>query len=343
MKNKVYNGLDVLKVLAAIGIVAVHTGATGINTLGRLGVPFFAIVSSMLFFSKYEQMGRVQQSKYLIHFIKRIGTLFLCWQVFYLPSAAIYLVHDMHQYGTENGSLQFIRHFIFPPLPLTNGWGQSWYLIGMLIGMPLFILILKALKQVITGVLCLLLYLFYVVYCTGYHFWNGLHYLPHWLVYFFGTVGSRSFPILLIFIFLGLTIVQKIKYINSLTTKLATQIMLIALVGYSLENLILLKQIGEIDNVMVLMTGPASFMLAVFGMKWQVKLKNGLFWRRFSTFLYCIHIGIIHCFDVVKIILQVQLNAFFVMTITIIISYLVYLLFNYLLEKRKWHWLKWLV
>lgn len=48
--RRTYERLDVLKVLAAVGIVAIHTGATGLNMVGRLGVPFFAIVSSMLFF-----------------------------------------------------------------------------------------------------------------------------------------------------------------------------------------------------------------------------------------------------------------------------------------------------
>lgn len=52
-QKQIYTGVDIFKILAAIGIVAIHAGATLLNTLGRLGVPFFAIISSTFFFKKY--------------------------------------------------------------------------------------------------------------------------------------------------------------------------------------------------------------------------------------------------------------------------------------------------
>lgn len=41
MERKVYTGIDFFKVIAAIGIVAIHTNAKFLNTFGGLGVPFF--------------------------------------------------------------------------------------------------------------------------------------------------------------------------------------------------------------------------------------------------------------------------------------------------------------
>ena len=46
MRNRVYTGVDIFKVFAAMGVVAIHSDATILNTIGRLGVPFFAIISS---------------------------------------------------------------------------------------------------------------------------------------------------------------------------------------------------------------------------------------------------------------------------------------------------------
>lgn len=42
MNHKVtYEGIDCLKVVAAIGIVAIHTHVPLFETIGRLGLPFF--------------------------------------------------------------------------------------------------------------------------------------------------------------------------------------------------------------------------------------------------------------------------------------------------------------
>lgn len=49
MRNRVYTGVDIFKVFAAMGVVAIHSDATILNTIGRLGVPFFAIISSFFF------------------------------------------------------------------------------------------------------------------------------------------------------------------------------------------------------------------------------------------------------------------------------------------------------
>lgn len=266
--------------------------------------------------------------------------LFLCWQILYLPSAALYWLADYRQSGLAVGTLHFIRHFIFPPLPLTDGWGQSWYLIGMLIGLPIFLLLWRILGKYLIAIFCLLLYLFYVDYNTGNRFWNGMRYLPHSLIYFLGSIGNNSFPILLIYIGLGMLIASWLKWLDKSSTTLFIWLSLIGFGLYLVENITLWRLTGRIDNLTVIMTAPASFLLVLLGIKWPLHLQRDLFWRRFSTFLYCIHVGIIHCFDVIKIGLHVQLNSYLIMTLTIIISFLVYLLFNYLLEKQQWHWLK---
>ena len=46
---KIYKGIDVFKLFAAIGVVAIHANLVFFKTLGRMGVPFFVIISSFFF------------------------------------------------------------------------------------------------------------------------------------------------------------------------------------------------------------------------------------------------------------------------------------------------------
>ena len=48
--KKLYKGIDIFKLMAALGVVAIHTEVKFFDILGRLGVPFFVIVSSFFFF-----------------------------------------------------------------------------------------------------------------------------------------------------------------------------------------------------------------------------------------------------------------------------------------------------
>ena len=49
-----FDMIDFVKLLMAIGVVGIHSGVIGLQTLGRLGVPFFLITSSYFFFTKFD-------------------------------------------------------------------------------------------------------------------------------------------------------------------------------------------------------------------------------------------------------------------------------------------------
>lgn len=93
---KVYTGVDIFKMIAAIGIVAIYTNVLFLKTLGRLGVPFFVIVSSFFFFNHYLKLNnRKDKKNYLIKYLKRISYLYLCWQILYISLAVIGFKHSM--------------------------------------------------------------------------------------------------------------------------------------------------------------------------------------------------------------------------------------------------------
>ena len=86
--KKLYKGIDIFKLVAALGVVAIHTGIKFFDILGRLGVPFFVIISSFFFFKHYFRLNSSIQSKnYIKKFLVRLGLLFLTWEVFYIPLA----------------------------------------------------------------------------------------------------------------------------------------------------------------------------------------------------------------------------------------------------------------
>ena len=341
--QRIFTGLDILKIVAAVGIVAIHTGTPVFNTFGRLGVPFFAITSSFLFFKKYLTQNKDDQLGDLKHFLKRLLILYLCWQAVYLPSAAIYFIQDVHRFGNSKGTIYFLRHFLFPPLPLTNGWGQSWYLIGMLIGLPVFLILLKLFRTIGMGIVSVLLYLFYISYNSNFNSWHFARALPHPIYYLLGTIGNNSFPILLIYIYLGLIIAILLPKILAGSGRSFAAILSIVIILFFIENIIIWSQTGKIDNLTVVMTAPASLMMVLWGIKWQASLQQDLFWRQFSTFLFCIHVGIIHVFDVAKMVLHVSINSFIVMVATVVISYLLFLVFKRLMRMHSMMWLKWFV
>ena len=86
MNKKIFTGIDVFKCIAALGVVVIHTRVPFFNILGRLGVPFFAIVSGMFFFKKYLSFNSNYERKlYLLKYTRRIFLLYLTWQLIYLP------------------------------------------------------------------------------------------------------------------------------------------------------------------------------------------------------------------------------------------------------------------
>lgn len=49
VSKKYYTGIDLIKLFAAMGIVAIHTNLPFFNVIGRLGVPFLHHIKFFLF------------------------------------------------------------------------------------------------------------------------------------------------------------------------------------------------------------------------------------------------------------------------------------------------------
>lgn len=73
VSKKYYTGIDLIKLFAAMGIVAIHTNLPFFNVIGRLGVPIFAIVSSFFFFRRW--LNATNKKGILNKYLRRIGRL----------------------------------------------------------------------------------------------------------------------------------------------------------------------------------------------------------------------------------------------------------------------------
>lgn len=70
-----------------------------------------------------------------------MGILILSWQIIYLPLAVEYFKRLVIEGNVS--IFKYIYYFVYPGYTSANGWGQSWYLIAMLMGLPVFMGIYK--------------------------------------------------------------------------------------------------------------------------------------------------------------------------------------------------------
>ena len=210
MTRKLYKGIDTFKLIAALGVVAIHTEIKFFDILGRMGVPFFVIISSFFFFKHYFRLNKnIQRKNYIKKFLVRLGLLFLTWEVFYIPLALKEFLKISSKKIEVKSLLLYIFDFFYPVPSNANGWGPSWYLIAMFMALPIFIGVFYLLRKnlIVLGILCIIIEFYFV--CA-----NGYGYLTHW-----STLGTYGFPRVMIYIYLGMLFAKVKDKINDYSLK----------------------------------------------------------------------------------------------------------------------------
>lgn len=331
-KRKELTGIDLFKLIAAFGVVAVHTELPFFKILGRLGVPFFVIISSYFFFQHYEK-NEDRPGYYLIRFEKRIFYLFLSWELFYTP---VMLRNTYLLFKDEGLSFHTIFNFIFNfvyPVPSNgNGWGASWYLIAMLLGLPIFIFIYKMVKGNLfcLAIISLILEVYYISA-------NGYEYLTHLC-----NIGTYSFPRVFMYIFLGLIITKNIHKLNTHSLKFYLVIAIILLLLFILENYIIFKVSGLSNSEEVITTAPTSFALTCVGLKWNPKIKNTKTIRKYSTFLYCSQAWPLFILPrIITLSGTIREITFFILII--VLTFIAFRIYEWVQKKTQWKFWSYMV
>lgn len=341
--KRTYTGFDSIKLLAAVAIIGIHTGAPFLNVIGRLGGPFFAIVSSVLFFNHYQKLatGKLQFA-YLKKFCKRIFLLYIAWQILYLPIAIRQFKVVMTSLGGVDGKniLVYLLDFLFPAvynsqgIDLTqdaNGWGPSWYLLASIVAMPVLVFLLKLFRQRVVFFLCLLIE-GYIVLAD--EFGKVTHLDP---------IVNHTFLRLLIYFCLGYLIVKSYQTISTWHQKQVIWLLMLFLILFFIENLLVYHYKGNFDTEEVITTVPTGFLLAVVAMKFQPTLRYPVRVRNLSTFLYCFQIWPIVIMRKGFEILGWTTHGLGLFIIVLLIALIVAYLYERMRRRYEWRFLRYLV
>lgn len=142
-QHKIYKGIDLFKLIAAILIVLLHTIETSdfyANevkfVITRLAVPFFFIASGFFF---YKGLNNTEnKKKYFIKYEKNLLLLFLVWAVLiYSPFTISSYINDNPDSSAVYIAFLLIRRiFIIGP-------GAFWYLLALIISIAFIYLCYK--------------------------------------------------------------------------------------------------------------------------------------------------------------------------------------------------------
>lgn len=205
-----------------------------------------------------------------------MGILILSWQNIYLPLAVEYFKRLVIEGNVS--IFKYIYYFVYPGYTSANGWCQSWYLIAMLMGLPVFMGIYKiCFKKVNLLILvCSVIEIYYIL-ANEFSF---LTHLPVW--------GTLYFPRLLIYILIGFILSKNISKIEKFNISRVLLYLIIFFCMFMLENYLVKVNGGLINSEEVITTVPTSIALVLFSLKYVPTIKmNVIKVRNCSTFIYC--------------------------------------------------------
>ena len=278
MSKKIYTGVDIFKILAALGVVAIHSNLILFKTLGRLGVPYFVTISSFFFFKKFIALDDTSKKrKRFIKFEKRILYLLICWDILYLPLAVRFLHNEIRDQGFSwRTIIGYLYHYFLAPANTANGWGPSWYLIAMMIGLFFFILLKRIYKThfVLLGLTLGVIEIYYILA-------NEFGFITH-----LPNSGVHGFLRVMIYIYLGYLIAVKLPYFEKHSINSYLYIFILMIVLFIIENYVIYKLGGSSNSQEVITSVPTSLSSALLAIKWQPNFSH-ISIRQFGTFLYC--------------------------------------------------------
>lgn len=146
MERKSYGGIDLVKFICAVLIVAIHVAPFGNSKdyafhnffvqqfLARISVPYFFIVSGFFLYRKSFR-GEFDPAPTRIY-LEKFLRLYLLWSILYLPFKLQVLLSVPN--SILHSTLSFIRDFVF-----VGTYGHLWYLHASIVGVVMVSFLLK--------------------------------------------------------------------------------------------------------------------------------------------------------------------------------------------------------
>ena len=216
-------GLDIVKFIAALLVVAVHSEAVNappppiyelFNPIIQSAVPMFFVISAFLVFRKILATSKCgEQIKILLHFTKRLAILYLFWMIVETPL----VFHARHYLSLDLWKMPFafLKDILF-----CSTFHGSWFLSALVVGTWMIWGLSKIFGKKLTWLISLIISLY------AYHAakmpisWQ----IPNvWYTIHFQT-PQNSFPVSLMWLCLGSTLAkpERLPFNKSYTSLLWT-------------------------------------------------------------------------------------------------------------------------
>lgn len=192
MKNKTIIGIDILKFLLAIMIVAAHTQLfmelffvyNYAEILESIAVPIFMAISAYFFFKKvYVKSAREDTKSLLLKSLNRLAVLFLCWYLLMLPMTYLRFF-----------SVANLKEIIYAVL-LSCTFNGYWFIKALMINTCIFYFCREGKVLFFCIILSWLVYLFfsynYVYHFVDYPFSPYYSFYYHLAYYSIGVMFAR--------------------------------------------------------------------------------------------------------------------------------------------------------
>ena len=291
MGKKIYNSVDLAKLVASFLIVAIHTNIFisfsevfnwyFVNLFCRIAVYFFFIASSYFFFSKltYDK-GKIEKSKdnlsKLKIYVLRMTILYLIW-------TAVYFIYDLF-YWYQIDCLTFgnlLGYFIM--IVRDSSHYHLWFLISLIYAIPIMYFVLCFINKRMLFVISMVFYVFGLVFGSYYFFSTPFD--SFWQL--FGSLWVRLRTVL----FDVIPICALSFAVDFIRIKRPALILMtiVCFLLYSFEGMLLYninKDNASSFNIFLLPT--VLFVFALVKGK-NIMLKHGFIIRKLSTIIYCIH------------------------------------------------------
>lgn len=285
--NKNLDLVDLVKLILAFMVVAIHTGFLthyAYPTI-RLAVPVFMILSGFLAFSKISREPEFKgQQQLLFKTILRYLKLYCFWFIALLP----YTLHIRHYFknGFGPGLFALVRDFLFG-----STFRASWYLMACMIG----IVIIFYLSQIVSNKVLIFLTIPFYLFATLLSEFKGyvthdaiLQPLYSRYVHYLGT-PCFSFVIALLYIAIGKILAQTAPRVHKRSLYLLGFLFsFCALIGE--HRLISHLKYFRYNCDGLLLLAPTAALFVCWILTLEVHLTHAPIFRSFSTILYCVHI-----------------------------------------------------
>lgn len=294
-QKKIYNGIDIVKLISAICIVLLHTIETTAwypcevkFVFTRFAVPFFFITSGFFFYKGLKKSD--DKKKYFLHYEKHLIFLFIVWAVI------IYAPVTLVTYAKQNLEIwefllvYFRRVFVIGP-------GPYWYLVAMILSAGFLYYCEKRSSDnliiigIIVGLALMIMY-------SCFQGVLGTITIFSWFFKAVYTVYSFEFNFIMYgipFMGMGYLISKKeikIKQSNALLGIVFFTILRI--IEYNLP-IIFSSEFFKNNTLSITFIGQAIFIF-LFAKEWSINIsrKTSELLRKFSTWVYLTHAIILY-------------------------------------------------